>query len=450
MTNNTTITILLLIILSQSSLYCKKYLETKSVQTLSTPSTLEDLQLLLDNSDLTTAVNITNTSSDEYYLKYTDWQPLSIIQKRAYVWDPVLNNPTDWISLYKYVNYANNVLFNLETIDSEGQESKANAIKGGALFIRAHCFYHIAQLYATQFDPLTAGKDLGIPLRLNADFNEPSVRSTVKQTYDQIIKDLTEAAALLPEKSLYKTRPDKAAAYALLARVYNQVYNYAMALTSASLSLQHSNTLIDLNQENVTAPFPFLNVTANPEILYYWATSAPVNIRMGVAKIDSALYDSFDADDLRKQAYFKSNGNGTYSFKGNYTGKSSLFNGIAVDEVYLIKAEANARLGNTAKALEDLNTLLSKKWKSDKFTPLTASTPLEALQIILTERKKELIYRATRWPDLKRLNKDPQFATEIRRELNGQIYSLKPNDLRYALLIPQEILNRVNLPQNPR
>src|SRR5690349_2576424 len=60
------------VLMSLSS--CKKYLETKSVQNLSTPSTLDDLQLMLDNPFVSAiGMNLSNTSTDEYYLKYADW-----------------------------------------------------------------------------------------------------------------------------------------------------------------------------------------------------------------------------------------------------------------------------------------------------------------------------------------------------------------------------------------
>ena len=40
--------------------------------------------------------------------------------------------------------------------------------------------------------------DLGLVLRMTSDINEPTKRATVQETYYQIIKDLKEAAELLP------------------------------------------------------------------------------------------------------------------------------------------------------------------------------------------------------------------------------------------------------------
>jgi starch-binding outer membrane protein, SusD/RagB family len=429
---------------------CKKFLEKKSVQSLSTPETLEDLQLLLDNPEITNTLGVSYSGTDEFYMNWPQWRNRPIAKRLSYIWDPQVNNLADWNIPYNNVFYANTILLNLETVNTKGLEEKAKTIQGSALFIRAYSFYHLAQFYAPQYDPSTASNDLGIVLRLNADFNVGSVRSTVQVTYDQIITDLNEALNLLPSTTLHRTRPNKAACYALLAKTYLQMGKYSEAKSNADACLQLYSTLLDYNSLlPVTSffPFPF----NNPEIIYYSKTEAPLNLDYSRAKVDSNLFASFNNNDIRRQAYFIINGDGTYAFRGNYTGEDFvLFNGLATDEVYLIRAESNARLDKKDAALEDLNLLLSKRWVGGTFVPLTTSNSNETLRIILSERKKQLINRGTRWADLRRLNKDPQFQVNLKRVLNGQTYELPPNDLRYTLLIPREIINLTNLPQNPR
>src|SRR5690606_32083569 len=109
------------------------------------------------------------------------------------------------------------------------------------------------------------------------------------------------------------------------------------------------------------------------------------------AYVNADLYASYDDNDLRK-IVFVNNDWGVPIFKGWYTGSSRLFSGIATDEVYLTRAECYARLGDKQKALADLNTLLEKRWVTGTFTPLAANTAEEALQMILTERRKELLF----------------------------------------------------------
>jgi len=169
--------------------------------------------------------------------------------------------------------------------------------------------------------------------------------------------------------------------------------------------------------------------------------------------IDSVLFGSYDANDLRKTIFFKNLGTGLgYSFKGNYDGSifGQLFNGIAVDELYLLRAEAQARLGNKDAAMADINTLLQKRYKTGFFVPLTATTAADALRKVLTERRKELVGRSRRWFDLRRLNQDPNFAISIYRKVNGTTYQLAPNDNRYTFYIPLNVVALTGMEQNTR
>jgi hypothetical protein len=139
-------------------------------------------------------------------------------------------------------------------------------------------------------------------------------------------------------------------------------------------------------------------------------------------------------------------------FKGSYNSSLSLGNfiGLSTSEVYLVRAESLARLGDKDAAMQNLNTLLRKRYKTGTFTDLTAATATQALDIILTERRKEMVLRGMRWADLKRLNKEPARAVAIKRDLTGQIYTLSPNDLKYAFLVPTEVIQLSDLQQNPR
>lgn len=439
---------------------CKKYLETKSVQTLATPSTLSDLEAILNHpQNANRGTVLLNGLSDEYYFLYNDWQSRIELQKKGYVWDSQLNDYNDWRDQYAAVYYSNTVLFNLRFISANGENERWNAIKGAALFYRALAFYRVAQLYAPQYDAASASTDLGIPLRLNADINEVSTRSTVKQTYDQIINDLNSTLDLvynnLPNNAANKTQATKAAVYGLLAKVYLQIGDYQKAKESADACLQIYNTLMDYNDitwVNASSSSPFK--VLNPEIILYSNANATTNSN-STAKVDSNLYKSYDINDLRKTAYFSKNSDNSYRFKGSYNvGFTNLFCGIATDEMYLIRAECYAREGSVQSAMKDLNDLLRTRWKkisgTTTYVDQTAANSNDALTKILTERKKELVYRELRWPDLRRLNKETAFATTINRNLNGQLFTLTPNDPKYTLLIPQEILRLVDLTQNAR
>jgi hypothetical protein len=122
--------------------------------------------------------------------------------------------------------------------------------------------------------------------------------------------------------------------------------------------------------------------------------------------------------------------------------------------MYLTRAECYARTGDKDKAMDDLNKLLENRWYTGTYTYQTAATSDEALTKVLEERRKELLMRGLRWSDLRRLNKDNTRKKDLVRSLtiNGvtTTYTLPPNDLRYVLLIPKNVIDNSSITQNPR
>ena len=444
-----------------SLMSCKKnWLDAKQDKSLVVPTTVQDFQAILDNTTQMNGGNpvLGEVSADNYYTPANVWQTLStIIDKNAYIWATDIYQGTtvpDWNNPYKQVYYANVALKGLEKIapDATNKPALNNAI-GSALFYRAFAFYSLAQEFAPPFNTATANADMGIPLRLTADIHETSVRSSVEQTYSQILNDLIYASTLLPNTPLYKSRPSKAAAFALLARTYLVMEDYDKALIYADSCLQLYKTLLDyymLNPNPLTSyPFPGIS---NAETIFY-STLANSNILQPAAPnyiIDSTLHRSYDSNDLRKSLFFR-NVSGKITFRGSYNQSQILFGGLATDEIYLIRAECYARKGNTTAGLTDLNTLLQKRWANNgSFVPVTAINATDALTKILVERRKELIFRNLRWSDLRRLNKDSNFAVTLTRNINGQVYTLLPKDPKYVLPIPDNEIQLSGLQQNPR
>jgi hypothetical protein len=181
--------------------------------------------------------------------------------------------------------------------------------------------------------------------------------------------------------------------------------------------------------------------------------SGTVGGTFGYWNPSSELYNLYTTDnDLRKQFFFNTVSGLGILPSADYSGTDGRrFNGIAVDELYLSRAEAYARTANRGSALSDLNTLLVKRWKAGTFVPYTADTDESALTQILTERRKELVIRGVRWTDLKRLNPDPRFAKNISRSLLGVTYTLPANDSRYTLQVPDYIIaaSGGSIVQNP-
>jgi hypothetical protein len=433
---------------------CDKFLDEKPDQKMTIPNNLTDCDALLDNySEMNTMFPVSGeTASDDLYLSDPTWMSLSIVSQRdTYIWESDVNVAYDeWQGPYKVILIANQVLEVLKTIDNRLDSDRFNRIKGTALFFRAYALSQLANVFTLPYHKTTANTTLGLPLRLSPDADYPSVRASLEETYGQIIADLKESVLLLPDASSYKSRPTKAGAYAAIARVALVISNFELAEKMADASLKLDNTLLDYNTIGIDLNPSFQKF--NKEVLFDATTLTSEIIYPSVSRINNELYQSYDDDDLRKQVFFSINDDGLYSFKGQYSGDaySSAFSGIAIDEVYLTLAEAYARNNKVPLAMKKLNELMVTRWNKDSFIPFTAGNSAEALRIILEERRKELVMRNIRWMDLRRLNQEPAYKKEITRVLNGKDYKLKPEDKRYAFLIPLEVMGHANLEQNPR
>ena len=433
---------------------CKKFLDEKPDAKLAVPTSLADFQALLDSYP---AINNFDPgsgeiSADNYYL--TDEVYLALPQetsRRMYTWQKdnlFLPQSNDWFYSYRPVFTSNTVLEGLDKITlTAGNQNDYKNVKGQAQFVRGKAFLQIAGLWTSAYDASTATAQLGIPIRLTSDFNQASVRSNLQETYNQIIADLSSAASLLPVTPLQVMRPSKPAAYALLARTWLNMRQYDRAGLYADSCLQLNHSLLDYNTLNAAANYPIAQF--NMEVIHENKIPVPAPLSNSRAKIDSTLYRSYAANDLRRTIFFKVSTNGTYAFKGSYEGGGNLFGGIATDEVYLIRAECFARAGKLTEAADDLNTLLKNRFKTGTYVPVSASDQTILLATILAERRKELLMRGLRWMDLKRLNKEGA-DIKLTRKVNGQTYTLLPNDLRYALPMPDDIIQLTGMQQNPR
>lgn len=448
---------LLAVVLVSAS--CKKgFLDAKPDQSLLIPKTLSDFSALLDNLNVFNQVPCLQlVASDDFYITDNGWQALSTVQERnGYYWaDDVyetVSSVNDWDTPYKQVFYVNVVLDGLEDLDSNDNTMEYNRIKGTALFCRAFALYNVAQLFAMPYHADGDHSLPGVPVRLTSDVNVRSARGTLQETYDQILHDLETAANLLPEQVSVKSRPCKAAALALLARICLSMEDYPRALSYANEALGLRNTLINYNSINgsVTRPMPVILPNGNDEVLYYAFLLTYTYTTSSLVYADPALYSSYSDKDLRKSLFFSYKGPGTATFRGSYTGNIRLFGGLAVDELYMIRAECLARSGDLAAALAALDSLLINRYSTGQYTPSAVNSSAEVLSLILSERRKELIGRGLRWTDLRRLNNDVGTAVTLGRTLNGKDYQLLPGAGKYVFPIPTFEVQASGLEQNPR
>jgi starch-binding outer membrane protein, SusD/RagB family len=444
---------------------CKKsWLDEKQNRSDVVPTTLKDLQAVLDGHNTMNDVYpaLALVGADNFYLTDAKISSATVAERNAYLWAPDIfagSSSTDWNFGYKVVEYSNIVLDGLSSINVDvSNQADYNNVKGSALFFRSFAFYTLSQSFCKPYRAATAGTDLGIPIRLSSNVNEVSVRATVQQTYQQMIADLKASIDLLPVNPLYVYRPSRPAANALLAKIYLSMEDYSNALSFANAALADNASLLDYNNTAIVPQGTFRFPTAVggktfSEILFFAQSVNYATIRASTATgiVDSILYRSYNNNDLRKTIFYKDNGGGNIQYFGSYTGGSQCFAGIANNEVYLIQAECNARLNSVAAALTSLNALLIKRWKAGTFTAVTAVDADDALTKILTERRKELPFTGQlRWEDLRRLNNDSRFSQTLKHFYNGNAYSLAPNDNKYVLPIPDNEIQLSGMPQNPR
>jgi tetratricopeptide (TPR) repeat protein len=432
---------------------CKKYLDKKPDSSLTVPQTLDELQNLFNDADrmnFNLTPSLGETSADDYFLNQPTYDRLPDFMKNGYDWTlKIYKYGNDWSTSYLPVYNANYTLETLGKITKTATNKEQwDKVKGYALFTRAYSFLNLSWDYAKAYDKTTAATDLGIALRTTSDFNVPSKRANVEATYQQIIADAEEASLLLPNLSSNVLLPSKAAAYGLLARTFLSMGKFDSALTYSTLCLNIKSDLIDYNNVSLTSDVPFTNLN-NAEIIYDTEMNTfntqPYSF---YGFVDTTLYSMYNDSDLRKTIYFRLD-NGYYRFKGPYTANGLyLFTGIATDEIFLIRAECYARLGDIANAMKDLNTLMVKRWENTVPYPVISATDqADAVNKILSERRKELLFRGIRWSDIKRLNKVGGNIVPTRL-INGKTLTLPPNDNRYALPLPFDIITSTGMPQN--
>lgn len=431
---------------------CEEFLEPKPDQSLVVPLTFEDVRALLDNPVVfNVQPAIPFLASDEFAITDAGFESLATPYERGvYLWedDPFQGEPVaDWAQPYTQVFYANVALETLDKAETAGSQ-EANHLRGSALFLRAYAYHQLLQSFTLPYQK-EGGNDqrLGLVLRETADINSPANRASLQETYDQVIDDLRLAISLLPENMLPKTRPTKVAALSLLARVQLDVFDFQGAAQSAEEALSLYTDRLDFNSLNVNLARPFQPF--NEEMIFYTSLITPGFLRSPETLVNREIMDLYEPGDLRKKVFFLDRGNGNYTFSKYLSGSIRVFGGLSVGELQLIGAEANYRIGNPAKSLDYLNDLLELRYEEGQFTPLDLEGN-ELLSRILEERRKELIGRAIRWSDLRRLNQFEESRRTIEKTVNGQTYRLEPGSTRYSFPIPVEEIIKTGIEQNPR
>lgn len=367
------------------------------------------------------------------------YQGLTQIYNKAIPVDNIFVRDT-WLAGYAAINDANNVLSALNVVDEEQKDRVA----GEAEFIRGSAYFDLVRMFARAYNDGDPSINPGVPVTLTptkfiTDSSRLS-RSSVADVYSQVISDLSDAVAKLPESNGFYA--NKAAAAAMLARVYLQKLDYSNAANAANLAIETATNngyeLVRNYADEFPAPPSPAPVSNTSEDLFAMqvTTSSGANafqdyfspLGRGDIQINEEHLALYESGDTRLGLFYEDGGS-------IYTGKFDNLYGnvhiIRLAEMYLIRAEANFRLGTAVGAtpVEDINVIRARAG-----IPLYTEGEL-TLDDILLERRRELAFEGFRLHDIKRLE--------------GNVGLLPWNSPRLILPIPnREIIVNPNLVQN--
>lgn len=204
----------------------------------------------------------------------------------------------------------------------------------------------------------------------------------------------------------------------------------------------------------------------NPEVLDPTTSSVGFTgtLMYNYGQISKELTDLFDqANDQRYALFFQNNnGGGAYAYYFDAgVGASCWLSGATLNrfyyatvglrtaEVYLILAECQARLGDVSGAMSTVAKIREKRIKGFDASTVSASNQKDAMDQIITERRKELLFGFHRFWDLKRLNTETEYAKTITRVfpqitegMESKTYTLRPDSRLYIIPFPSSARER--------
>lgn len=362
-----------------------------------------------------------------------------------------------WSGGYRTINETN--FFSQKLKENESKVTPENAAQyyAESKFIRSLAYFYLVNIYAQTYTFSSDASQPGVPLILTApkdgaealDPKNKVPRNSVKEIYDNMIKELTEAANVLPVKTgdgFYDhARATKGAAQALLARIYLYQGNWAKARDLADSVLLSS---AGYALENPVTVFASANYQTSKERIFSVAMNSADNPNTnnalgqhygakGRADIsisrDYLSLPNFDVKtDLRGKSLYNivvsSDKKDTTFYTAKFFGTSAFDAWVPVlrlSEVMLIKAEALARL-NTAAADPEAIKLLNQVRVRASATPLAPATAADLITNILTERRIELAFEGQGVFDFQRTHRDiPAHAGLAAQAWNGK-YTIFP------------------------
>jgi hypothetical protein len=365
-----------------------------------------------------------------------------------------------WLPAYATIYQANACIEGLNASTSL-TDSTRNELIAEATFLRALCYFYLINVFGD------------VPYVTSASGwaqTADAARTPTSNVYDSIIGDLTTRQKYLkPDYSMAegeRTRANQAAVSAFLARVYLFTKDWKDAGLQATSVINNTSYNLQSSLGNVFSPnsseailqwevnsayYPNTATAEGYSILPQSSTSNPQYF------LTKQLLNDFETGDQRRTAWVESSlyAGTLYYYPGKYTiGPGNIVVGgvppqyymvLRLAEQYLIRAEAEANLGDLTDALGDVNTIRSRAGLSNLPSSLNQSQVLAA---IMQERRIEFFAEwGHRWLDLKRTNEVDSVMAVVTPQKNGG-GQWKSNQQLYPIPF-SEIQSDPKLVQNP-
>ncbi|GGH18666.1 MULTISPECIES: RagB/SusD family nutrient uptake outer membrane protein [Pedobacter] len=368
-----------------------------------------------------------------------------------------------WTGQYQNINLCNQVLDNIPNISMD--ESLKNRYLAEAKFVRAYSYFRLVRAYGNVVLRLHVPKD-------NSEYNLPqSDKATV---YAQIEKDLTEAAAVLPQSygAADLGRATKGAAIGLHAKVamYQGKWADVLALTNQVMTMGYDlfpdfeKGFRTENENNIESLFEVQAelVPGNPD-----ASNSQYSQVQGVAGImgwgfntpSEVLANAFEAGDPRRDATILFKGettpqgdlipttvpNDRYNQKsyvpfamrvsGFNEGAQQNFRVLRFADILLMNAEAANEQNIPSQALTSLNRVRKRaRGGNNNILPDVTTTDKTALRnAIWKERQVELAMENDRYFDVIRQGRGSAvFGVKGWKANKNEVWPIPQNEIELS------------------
>lgn len=430
------------------------------------------LTLLPDiQTDLAYAVNgYTNTYGDV-------WRWKDILATNSQI-------ESVYAALYTVIGRCNFLLDNAEIMRKKMTDDDAidrlDVYCGEAYFARALAYSELIKQFCKSYESdADAQNELGVVLRTRYYSDEPIKRTSLYDSYQQVLSDLEHAEEALALGDDYDIAVD--------GYMYNSTYfnEYTVCALRARIALymKKYDEAIQYSTKVIESGHYFLSSATqlyDSQYSYYqymWTSdnSTEVIWKIGFTSTSygGALgqvffnydYNSmkpdyvpaqwvlelYDENDLRYPTFFQTFTTGhthglTWPLLAKYWGNEGLYNEaqllhvsmpkvFRLSEQYLIRAEAYVKKEDFAKAGKDITTL--RKARYSTYGGSTAMSKDNAMTIVEEERVKELYMEGFRLMDLKRWHKGFERTPQDQSLENGSSLIVEKDDPLFVWPIPQ-------------